>query len=447
MGVIKVEIAVPTNTHIFAPGDVIHGKVIYDIRGSQEKLDDVQVVFRGKMTTKITRNSGGGANGNRQRKTNREEIYLFKNSVQLFRGPFDMQPQRLEWPFEVQFPDACSWNREKHGDDQTYAPPGQIPLPPSFSMSLGSAEAVVDYLLKVKVNDGSLTRSQEQVIPLQFSPLAPTPQPDPILRLVSFPYTKWSSRELRPEKHDFKQKMRHVFTSDPSLKTPEINFSLKFGIPNRMYPGQVAPLALALTYKQSAPVDPEAPTLVLESLGISLKSNTIFRARSTFSDWDKDEQQQVAYVSYKCNTPMPLDGTTIHPVADFGIASFQRSSQAKGQMLPPDFISWTINHSHYVKANVCIRHKESGHLFEIKSERIGFQFCPPHERGMWMAGEKAPTAEVQLPAYAEGEPGPSMAPPYGEDQAGPSAPPGYDGPSMGYAADKQREVEMGSKAA
>ncbi|KAF2225680.1 hypothetical protein BDZ85DRAFT_257899 [Elsinoe ampelina] len=449
MGLIKVDLGVQPSSHIFTAGDTIRGKVTYKIQpqAGQEKLDDVQLVFRGKMTTKISRSNGNN------RKTNREEIYLFKNVTTLFRGPFDMSPQTLEWPFEVSFPVSSSWDRDKHGDDPKYAPPGEIPLPPSFSVSIGGAEAVVDYMLKVKINEGSLTRSREEVIPLRFNPLSPSPVPDPVLQLARLPITSWSSRDLRPERHDFKQKMRHVFTSDPSLKTPEIRFTSKLGIPSRLCPGQNAPLAFSLTYTRSNDVDPVAPTLILEHVRVVIKTNTIFRARSTFSDWDKEEQQEKAAVSYRCNIPMPLDGSDVHPVADFGLHSFKTTPSSPpmvaARALPPDFITWTINHSHYLKATILIRHKETDKLFEIKSERLRFEYYPPHDRSGWETPGEKSGGDAQLPSY--GEAGGSTAPAYEEGQAGSSSaappPPTYDGPTGGYVAEKQAGMEMGSKAA
>ncbi|TKX20994.1 hypothetical protein C1H76_6845 [Elsinoe australis] len=435
MGIIKVVLDGIDNPgqHVFTPGEVIRGRVIYNVKVEQEKIDHVQVVFRGKMTTKISRSTG-----NNQRKTNREEIYLFKNSVQLFRGPFTMQPQTLEWPFEVTFPTSCSWDREKHADNRTYAPSGDIHLPPTFSVGSGSSEATVDYLLKVKVNEGSLTRSQEHVIPVQLSPLNPNPTPEPILRLARFSPTSWSSRDLREEEHNFKQKMRHVFTSDPTLKTPSINFTLKLGIPSVMAPGQVAPLAVSIDFKPTNPVDPANPTLILENIRIAIKGNTCWRARSTFSDWDKGQQAEEASVSYKTEVQLPLDGSTIHPVADFGLESFKKTSSHMVQgPVAPDFITWTINHSHYAKAQLWVRHKESGHLFEIKSERLPFEVHPPSEMSRTQAGPvPMQQEELALPLYSEGETSSSSAPP-----------PGYDGGLLqsGPQMEKHAHVEMASK--
>ncbi|PNS19350.1 hypothetical protein CAC42_2527 [Sphaceloma murrayae] len=414
MGQIKVELVVGPQGHVFAPGELVSGKVIFQIKAMPEKIDSVQVVFRGKTTTRIVRGSGDS------RRTYKEDIYLFKESIQLFRGPFTIQPQTMEWPFSVRFPTACQWDRKKHSDHPSFAPPVEIPLPPSFSKFQGSDHATVDYLLKVKVNEGSFTRSQEQIVPLQFSPLSPVPNADPELRLANLGLSHWSSRELRETSHTLKQKMRHVFTSDPSLKTPAIAFKTALGIPSVVCPGQIAPLAVSIQFTHSGnPVDPENPTLVLEQMRIALKYNTLFRAKSTFSDVQEEASGEEASVTYSPHAALPLDGRTIHPVPDFGIESFRQTSLIKP--FASDFISWTINHSHYLKAVLWIRHRESNHLFEVKSERLPFAFHPMHAS---LGGVMEQTRDVErygdlLPSYAQGEASSSStaAPPVYEPSA------------------------------
>lgn len=150
MGIIGVQLDHPSFVAggplpVYTAGQLVSGKVVLRILPPQRKLDDVSLVFKGKCNTAITKKRGDS------KKRYKEQIDLFRFEKTLFRGPFTMQPQTMEWPFEFTIPTGCNHRRSDESPG-VYMPDGPMPLPPTFcteTHSFRRGTATVDYVLKV----------------------------------------------------------------------------------------------------------------------------------------------------------------------------------------------------------------------------------------------------------------------------------------------------------
>ena len=398
--------------HVYHAGENVSGKVVYKVV-VQEEIDNVSVLFKGNLLTAITT----GSSDSRHRHV--EKITLFRTQQVLFRGPYKLGAQVMEWPFEFRFPKTCSYKREG-----ALIADEEASLPPTFRTSKrgGSAhEAVVEYKLKFHVNQGSFTRHQEQILPLRLEHLAPMPHPAPVLRERPFNYEIWSSRSLRAEKHTFKQSLTHVFSSNPELATPNIRFRASIHIPQALSRTQVVPLLFSLKHEKTGPTDPMHPTLELRNLSLELRATNNWISGKTLLSGNreqssKDEIGRKYYSSLR--KILPLDGTEVVVDEAFDMSKFPMLA---GGTTPADFKTWTIDHKHQIKAVAQIVHVESNHLFETKIS-FPFQVLPsdssnPPEPGLEdvppppFSKEMPPTQDVSGPAIAR----PSAPPAYGSN--------------------------------
>jgi len=397
MRAIEVYLEKP-DSYLYTPGEAVKGVAKLRIT-SQEKIDDLVASFRGDIETVIYK-----SNGNNRRRYS-EEINLFAQQKVLFQGPFTLQPQTLEFPFEFVFPEESYHGRKSERDDSgRFLQDSRGRLPPQFVHD-GSDHCNISYGVSVTINASKLFRKESIVKPLFFSPVSdqPTERTTGILRL---PHARWQSSSLRSEevKHTFKQTLRRVFNDDPELRNPSINFDVQLSVPDSLSTGsslihqesEPRPVSLSLRYTRTGPTDPEEPTLRLHSLRLRIRGHVAWRCSRSFGH-STVETAKEDNASILINTPqsspidnrpihVPLDGTPVTIIPDLRLLDFVPGPNFG----VPDFSTYTISLRHDIKACVQIEHVESGHLFVLDENSIPFCIRP-------QARPEIPRYETALP--------------------------------------------------
>ncbi|GAB7339300.1 hypothetical protein MBLNU457_5952t1 [Dothideomycetes sp. NU457] len=373
------------DTYLYTPGEAVRGVAKLRIT-SQEKIHDVVASFRGDIETVIYK-----SNGNNRRRYS-EEINLFAQQKVLFQGPFTLQPQTLEFPFEFIFPEESYHERKFEKDDSgRFQQDSRGRLPPQFIHD-GSDHCNVSYGVSVTINASKLFRKEHVVKPLFFSPVSDQPTERTTSGILRLPHARWQSRSLRPEevKHTFKQTLQRVFNDNPELRHPSINFDVELSLPNTLSSGSALqlqeceprPVSLSLRYTRTGPTDPEEPTLRLHSLKLRIRGHIAWRCsralvRSTVETAKEDNATMLFTTTGSSPTDnrpihVPLDGTPITIIPDLRLLDF-----APGPNFGvPDFSTYTISLQHDIKACVQIEHVESGHLFVLEESSIPFCVRP-----------------------------------------------------------------------
>ena len=399
----------------FCPGDRVRGKAICMLPpGKQAK--DICIIFKGKVDTAIVVSNGTS------RTTHRHQVELFREVIPIQLGnAIDGTSEwpSNEWPFEFIFPLTCF--HQCKSDNAPYVLSGDALLPPSFdsrSIRSSSDRATVEYSVKLKINSNSIFHKKEakQVLFLR--------QPsnvawEPLFRpLTSFFH--WSSSSLREEQHSFKQKLQHIFASDPSLATPCIDFGLTLLAPTRIAINQASSLTCSIMW-QRGPTDP-IPTLVLHTLTIEIRSQTRFRIPRT-SRWDLTSSVQATHPPFQHTTAvqLPLDGSSVVVWSPFIL---QASPQ---ETLIPDFTTWTVAHRHFIRATMIVIHKESGHTFKHSTSYDPLEILPEWSMG---AIEDVPPPQYQP---RMGDDLPPLAAPQYQPAMGDDLPPVASGSTMPMA--------------
>ncbi|KAG9581433.1 hypothetical protein KCV04_g11880, partial [Aureobasidium melanogenum] len=193
---------------------------------------------------------------------------------------------------------------------------------------------------------------------------------------------RFKSNSLRPTQHTFKEKMRHAFTSDATLKTPEINISVRFKMPRCVSATQYMPIELACKHTISGQNDPECPELVLDGCTFSLKTYTNVRAKGTGCDHHRSEKETVVNHSIRgSQTLLPLDGSFVPIWEPIRLADM--TSHLHG--LVPTFKTWTIAMCYKMVVKIRIRHVQTGHIWKLEN-KFPFEILP---------------GEVEVPAYSK----------------------------------------------
>ncbi|KAG9658916.1 hypothetical protein KCU95_g17152, partial [Aureobasidium melanogenum] len=371
----------------FVPGQTISGKVIYTPRG-QVDINHVVIICKGICYTKITESNGNTSS------TYREKIILFRDLDTIFRGPHTIPAGTYEWPFRFELPVRADYSRKPRRKDEQYQL-GDQDLPPTFKLASSNPEADVTYKLKVKVNPGNFIHTTKRTKELPVWCLSRIPLKPPVaLDSFSEGNGRFKSNSLRPTKHTFKEKMRHAFTSDATLKTPEINISVRFKMPRCVSATQYMPVELACKHTISGQNDPECPELVLDGCTFSLKTHTNVRAKGTGCDHHRSEKETVVSYSIRgSQTLLPLDGSFVpiwEPIRLADMTSHVHS-------LVPTFKTWTIAMCYKMVIKIRIRHVQTGHIWKLEN-KFPFEILP---------------GEVEVPAYSKQQPS--------SVEAGPSA--------------------------
>ena len=403
----------------FIPGQTISGKVIYTPR-AQVDIDHIIIVCKGVCFTEITERNGNTTSHYP------EKITLFRNLDTLFRGPHTIPSGTYEWPFRFELPVQVDYNRKSRSRDNMYQT-GSQGLPPSFKLDSSSPKARVTYKLKVKVNPGKIIHKTELAKELPVWPLSLTPLKPPVpLHNYSEGNGRFRSNSLRPTQHTFKEKMRHAFTSDSSLRTPEINIAVQFKMPRCVSATQYLPLELSCKYTKTGPNDPESPELVLDNCTFSLKTYAKVRANGTFSDhYDDDKETVISHTIRGNDILLPLDETFIPVSEPIRLADMQRHVHR----LVPTFKTWTISMNYKMIVKTRIRHVQTGHVWKFEN-KFPFEILPGEVAVSAYSGQQSSLVEagpsaLYPPQLQSGEQASSSstAPPEFRDDL---APPSYN---------------------
>lgn len=399
---LRIDVVVPqSGGGYFLPGETLSGNVVYNILKEQEQLQDASIEFTGKIYTEVTRNAG---NNNRVRE--KEIVRLFHFRKSLYQGNYTMKAQTLSWPFEFQFPTAAGYTRRDDANPK-FARSGSIPLPPSFVHETGSfnrrGNCYIKYKLKAYVNNTKTFGSKNIERPLILRHGETGPLPSPSLGSVQLPPASWQSRKLRQESHSFSQKMAHVFTSNPELRNPSINFQATLQVPTVTTESQPSDMTLSVKQMRHGPTDPEAPALVLADVRVFLEAETELRVeRSLFSGSYYDDGwtaiRDCVFKAAPDRPPLALDGSPAVIIPDWRLADLR----SRAQVVPvPDFSTWTVRHRNRLSIELDIIHPDSGHVFKLKTQ-FYCQVLPDEVRllpnqGLGGAGQAA----AQMPVQAE----------------------------------------------
>lgn len=359
----------------FVPGQTISGKVVYTPL-TQVDIDHVVIICKGTCYTRITERNGNNTS------YYTEKIILFRNLDTIFRGPHTIPAGTYEWPFRFELPVRADYSRKSHSRDGQYQL-GDQDLPPTFKLASSNPQANVTYKLKVKVNPGNIIHKTDRTKELPVWSLSRIPLKPPVaLDSYSEGDGRFKSNSLRPSQHTFKEKMRHAFTSDASLKTPEINIAVQFKMPRCVSATQYMPVELACKYTRTGQNDPESPELVLDGCTFALKTYTNVRASGALSDHHKSEKETVVSHSIRgSQTLLPLDGSFV-PIWD-PIRLADMTSHVHG--LVPTFKTWTIAMCYKMVVKIRIRHVQTGHIWKLEN-KFPFEILP---------------GEVAVPAYSK----------------------------------------------
>jgi len=321
MGIISVtfESPVDVKTHVFAPGETFRGKVRYVGTLAQEKVDDIVIVFKGKLASILRTHNGRG------RSKTEENIDLFRIQKNLFRGPYTMQRTTLEYPFEFTFPETFRYERDGIGGGSSNGQSGvRSPLPPTFAYETGigrrRGECFAAYVLKVKLNHGSLTRSQEEDVPLLFMPYASDAPRSAITTRFVFPTSFWQSSSLRSEKLSFSQKL----FGNPGSRDPSISFSGTLTLPDSLAPDDSVPLYFSFGPGRSGTSNTQPCTLVLRGVQIQLVAYTSISAkRVLYGSMEASSRDIVGQTPYwNVNQILTLHREPILVTPDFRLGNF-----------------------------------------------------------------------------------------------------------------------------
>lgn len=126
---------------------------------------------------------------------------------------------------------------------------------------------------------------------------------------------RWRSSVLRPKKHTLRQKVRHVVTQDPTLRTPCIGLIPTMHCPESISPQQDIKVALGLQHVRPNPaVDPKHVDCSLQNLTVSITTyNSTLCEGGIQPDITQDRRKCVT--RRNMNTPVPADGTPISLVS------------------------------------------------------------------------------------------------------------------------------------
>lgn len=355
----------------YVPGQRVSGKVHFLLQ-AQKDIESIVIEFEGKCYTRVKRTNGNNTT------YHSETIDLFRFSQTLFRGPYTMQPISKEWPFSFTIPESSSFSRDHSGRDSIIYDSKPQRLPPSLDIhpaSGKSIKAMVYYHLTAKINPNAFMGKKETVLPIVLVPFSKTPPSEPSKVPIWINQQVYRSSSLRPEKHSFKQKMSHVFWSDPSLKTPCVNFAPKAYLPTSASIWQPLPIEISIQHVPTGPTDPEKPTLILDAVTLQLKQYTVVRVKSTFGNYGDDMgKSMLATHTIRAGTILPLDGHQIEISNTFRLADMLKEVYR----LAPSFFTYTINQSYSLKMIATVRHEESGHRYNFDA-KTKFTILPMYD--------------------------------------------------------------------
>lgn len=409
---LKIELDHGSNSsQHYYPGQTLTGKVIANFT-KQQSVTITTITFRGKIDTEyIESRAGSAGNTHGPRRRAHETIRLFEIQHTLFQGPYDVIPQTFEWPFMFNIPVDCNHTRVGN-TSPGFIPDGPSLLPPTFehieTTFAHDARCRVKYKLVAAVQSGGMFKNHSTELPVQLSRCSMTKAPWPVLIDRPFrPSPNWSSSSLREQSLTFKQKLKHITSSDPELQTPCIAFGAFIHFPEQLAPEQQASIAFSIRHKQITQNDPEAPILMLQSVKLQLKAQfAMLASKSGIPSLSGDrycDSQAWAADKVLLFNPMQLSLTGEKAVLT---DSFQLSEWSSRPKLIGEFSTYTIRTHYKIRVEAEVRHPATGHIFIMRNE-FPFRVLDQY-RDMVPANDQnhGQTAEVdhELPAYDEDRP-------------------------------------------
>lgn len=374
---------------VFHPGDIIRGKVIYQLTKSKS-IDKAVLSLNGLIKTEyIPIQQGNAALIQGPRRPSREKIVLFDpQQLVLFQGPYKVPAQTFEWPFEVTLPRTC--RRGSVPDASSASVPGippndaEIDLPPTYKwrdMLVGrDATAEIKYDMSIAVSSGgrlgTLFSGDSYELPLIVRPSLVLMNQSLDLKATAydvFPSVAWSSNQLRPadRRLSLKDKMKSTFSSDPTLKTPCLAFKLVAHIPRSLDLHQRFAIAFSVRHERKTENDPDSPTLELTSLALILKShNTMIVGRLGLFQEERMTQGEEPLANHKVQLPralhLPIEGDMVLVADDLCLADWLgRDKVEKPESLYSDFTTWVLKLGHRLAMQVTVRHAETEKEFKF----------------------------------------------------------------------------------
>lgn len=396
--------------HVYFPGQTLRGQVIYTTT-KQKRINSATLSFRGKIATEYVESrtrTGGNTHGPRKR--SEEVIRLFEFGETLFQGPYDVSPRTFTWAFEFVIPTQVEAKRignTKPG----FISDGVSPTPPTFDFHNSGfshdALARIKYKLVVVVDCAGLFRNDDLELEIHVARVASGYVPRLQLKRVEFtPTPQWSSRDLRQESHTLKQKLKHAFSDDPELKTPCITFRAYVHMPQIVSAAQAFEVGFSIKHFQVSQKDPEAPTLILDSLKFALRSHTVLMtAPSGVISLSGDriaeavDHEAEHHLRFK-PIELPLDETKVPVAGGVKLADWMGGNVFG---FVGDFSTYTIIQDHRMKVEAIVRHSESKHQFQMKLE-IPFRLLDPHGRDVGFVPPVIPCLQAVTRAESSKDP-------------------------------------------
>lgn len=415
---------------IYYPGQTIHGTLSYTIP-KQRSLHSITLTLRAKLETYYveTRSSTGAGLTHGPRKPMRETIRLFEENRKLFEGPYDVPAQTFQWKFEFVVPRGTHVDRSgvssgKKGGNKGFIDDGYGELPPSFewqdkSMSHDSS-AKIRYKFVARAESGGLFATDEKEWPIQIRRVSESPDSQLISVEKGFQPISWSSHKLRPEgeKLNMRQRLRSVVSDNPELGTPSLNFKAWVGMPRCFNPDQKFDVNFRLVYEKKGDLDPDKPTLMLDSVKFAFKTRTeVMIKRGSFAgmtisgDRQCEGRHLIAEKIVKLGDggsgiTLPLDGEAVK-VGELCVGEWKR---VEDMDLIGDFVTWIINHGYWMSIEAVVRHVQTGRTWNLPTGfviKLRDEYVPELVSA---ADERHDQEEDVLPGYED-----DVQPPEHED--------------------------------
>ncbi|KAF2813187.1 uncharacterized protein BDZ99DRAFT_568429 [Mytilinidion resinicola] len=320
----ELDIVVYGDRHrVYRPGNKVEGVVSF-FPTTQQHIKSLTLDFSGRCVTKTTRPQYARPSDGRPPIL--EGLKRFEAEATLFRFERSLlvdctvTAKRHSWPFEFTFPSHTRDRYPKWADSSKF-PKDVHQLPPSYHIYMDEPgkEASITYGVTANVSYGRWQYKSDKAAlhDLKFFNdsnvrphlIAPTPMPHVLKE------QRWTSTALRPAKHTLKQKLEHVVTHNPNLRTPSISIVPTVYCPPSISPQQDIPLKVSIQHIRRRPaVDPERIDCIFKSLTVSI--TTYNRTVCEGGIQDVTEQRRNCVTRRDINTSIPLDDSPFSLVSN-----------------------------------------------------------------------------------------------------------------------------------
>ncbi|GAB7345079.1 hypothetical protein MBLNU457_3483t1 [Dothideomycetes sp. NU457] len=399
---------------IYRSGDVIRGKVTYQIRKEKERegFNGIELVLSGDVSIRslddatVTQSKDyfgmyeGVCVSNRDRTMTTRRSSLFAKSIILSPISSATTKQTIEFPFELAFPvDGEYLEFTASTGTNGLAPPQKRAigaLPPSLTWRIRergkqSIDTIcVSYTLGARLM-GSEAFGTE--ITIDHPPRESTiPPPQPMMCSRSFDTITWTHRHLSSAKGNRFSRLLHSSSSDSQVPTmsftPNITFAEAFNC--------WQPIPVTFSISNYTISDPAASVhLDLASLRINLMTN---RAAGGSYTADSVPQNLGAFLVYP-ELELPTDGTRVTVKKDFRLCDM--AGLKNGTV--PDLEVINLKLQHVIEVSASIKHRESGHIFKVETEMPVRVLEPYFAKGkgsdQGAVNRRANDEDVAPPAY------------------------------------------------